>query len=138
MSSIGLYTHVGHSCHFLLHGEELSTIPLSIRTIFYEQNRLRSLFNYLFVISFILCRLIYGTMICWYLFAGVPLFLRLASDIHDTTSIVLCLIQVTLCIIIRVLNLYWSILICRKIWFMIQSGRRSILVKIEDHTKKNY
>lgn len=137
MFSLGLYTHVGHSCHFLLHGEELSTIPLSLRTIFYERIRLRSLFDYLFAITFILCRVIYGTVICWYVLEAVPVFLQMASDNHDTTSIVFCWIQVLLFILTRVLNLYWSTTICRKAWAKIPNDKGSIVAKNEDYAKKN-
>lgn len=139
MPFIGLYTRVGHSCHFLLHGEELSTIPLSLRTIFYERKGLRSLFNHLFFVTFMLSRPVYGTLVCWYALAVVPVFLRMASDMQDITSIVFCLIQVTLCILTRVLNLYWTMIVCCKAWSTIQSEKlsNSIKIKTEDHTKKN-
>jgi len=50
---------VCHPCHFYLLAEELSTIPLNLKAIYYNQPHLHKIFTYLFVFSFVLIRLIY-------------------------------------------------------------------------------
>ena len=138
MIIIGVYTRIGHFSHFFLHGEELSTIPFCLRTIFYHQKNLQALFNRLFVITFILCRLIYGTTICWYAFSAVPTFLRMATNFHDTKSIILCLIQVILCVLTRILNVYWTFIIVNKIRSMIWPRKKLVTINIEkEHDKFN-
>ncbi|CAF4259802.1 unnamed protein product, partial [Rotaria sordida] len=111
----GLYTHIAHASHFLMLAEELSTISLNLKTIYHQQPRIHDLFGLLFVVTFILSRLIYGTIICLYTFRAVPKFIQMASDLGDITSIVLVIAQVFLYIFTRLLNLYWTILIVRKL-----------------------
>ncbi|UJR06801.1 hypothetical protein I4U23_011088 [Adineta vaga] len=76
--------------HVHMLAEELSTIPLNLN------------------------RLTYGTVITSYTFRAVPQFIRISSKLSDTTSIVFVIAQVLLFILIRILNLYWTILIVRK------------------------
>ncbi len=126
MSFIGAYTRVAHASHFLMLAEELSTIPLNIKTIYHEQPRIRDFCASLFVITFVLSRLIYGTIITSYTFRAVPRFIQMASKFGDTTSIVLVTAQVLLCILTRVLNLYWTVLIIRKMKNSSKSKKSSV------------
>jgi hypothetical protein len=116
---------VCHPCHFYLLAEELSTIPLNLKAIYYNQPHLHKIFTYLFVFSFVLIRLIYGSIICAYAFRTAPRFFRLASDIGDTISFINGLAQVTLCILARLLNIYWAILILQKLFHLKQSNKKS-------------
>lgn len=123
---IGLYTHVGHSCHFLLLGEELSTIPLNLKFIFSHRPRLHDVLSRVFAVTFILCRVIYGTIMSWYMFRALPAFIRMASHAHDTTSIVNIVIQAFMFLLTRALNLYWAVLIVRKLLFTKQNHKKHI------------
>ncbi|CAF1335029.1 unnamed protein product [Adineta steineri] len=110
----GVYTHVAHASHFLMLAEELSTIPLNFKTIYHERPNIRDFFARLFVVTFFLSRLIYGSIICSYTFRAVPKFIQMASNLGDRTSILFVIGQVLLFILTRILNLYWTVLIIRK------------------------
>ena len=112
----GLFSGVCHPCHFYLLGEELSTIPLNLKTIYRKSPRLQNIFSLLFVICFFLARLIYGSIICGYAFRSAPEFLRLAWSLNDISSFISGLLQAFLCILTRILNIYWAILILRKVF----------------------
>lgn len=112
----GLFTRICHPCHFYLLAEELSTIPLNFKTMFRHQRNLHQIFSILFVVCFLLIRLIYGSIICGYAFSLAPAFLRLSWNNNDQSSFYLGLSQATLCILVRILNVYWAILIFRKIF----------------------
>jgi hypothetical protein len=112
---------IGHTCQFYLLAEELSTIPLHLKTMYHNRPRLHKIFSYLFGFSFILSRLIYGSIICAYAFRAAPQMYRLASSEGDTKSIIIILSQAALCIFTRLLNLYWTILILRKFFHLKQS-----------------
>jgi hypothetical protein len=114
----GLFNRVCHPCHFYFLAEELSTIPLNLKTIYRNRPRLYNLFSFLFVICFFLSRLIYGSIICAYAFRAAPQFLRMAWNFYDISSFVGGLSQALLCILTRVLNFYWAILIFQKIFHL--------------------
>ena len=112
----GLFSRICHPCHFYLLAEELSTIPLNLKTIFRHRPVLHQVFSFLFVVCFFLIRLIYGSIICGYAFASAPAFLRMSWNIDDQSSFFIGLCQATLCLLTRVLNIYWAIFIVRKIF----------------------
>jgi hypothetical protein len=122
--------------HFLLHGQELSTIPLSLRTIFYQQSYLQDLFNRLFVLTFLVCRLIYGTIISLLFFRAMPLFFQIASNAHDRISIVFCIMQGALCVGTNLLNFYWALIILRKVRDTIYIPRQHTIVKSQQKRNK--
>lgn len=108
--------------------EELSTIPLNLKSIWNSNARLRQIFTGLFISTFIVIRLIYGTVIFLYTCRAIPKFIEMALHIGDYSSVVIILMQGTLCTIIRILNLYWTILIVRKARSMLRTDRRSALI----------
>jgi hypothetical protein len=112
----GLFNRVCHPCHFYLLAEELSTIPLNLKTIYRNRPRLYNLFSLLFVICFFVSRLIYGSIICGYAFRAAPLFLQMAWNQDDIFSFLAGLSQAFLCILTRLLNIYWTFLIFQKIF----------------------
>ena len=122
-SCLGLYTRAGHGCHFLLLGEELSTIPLNLKAILNGYAHLRNWLSGLFISTFLLSRLVYGTIVCAYTFRAVPTFIRTALSVHDTSSTVFILAQATLCVLTRTLNIYWTILIGRKTCATLRGGK---------------
>ena len=124
-SCTGLYTRVAHASHFLVLAEELSTIPLSIETIYHHQAHIRDLCARLFVVTFLLSRLIYGTITRLYTFRAVSKFVQMASSLGDTTSTVFVMGQLFLFIFTRLLNLYWTVLIVRKVNVMLGSTKKA-------------
>ncbi len=113
--SIGLFNRVCHPCHFYFLGEELSTIPLNLKTIYRNRSRLHEIFSLLFVICFFLSRIIYGSIISGYAFRAAPEFLQMAWNFDDISSFLGGLFQALLCILTRLLNFYWAFLICQKL-----------------------
>jgi hypothetical protein len=111
----GLFTRICHPCHFYLLGEELSTIPLNLKTLYH---RFHQIFSLLFVFCFIISRLIYGSIICGYAFYAAPEFIRLAWNFDDLSSLLFGISQALFCLLTRLLNIYWSYLIFRKIFFI--------------------
>ncbi|CAF1166419.1 unnamed protein product [Rotaria sordida] len=89
----GIMNGICHSCHFYLLGEEFSTISLNLKAIYQTRPRLHKIFGYLFVISFVCCRLIYGSIICGYAFRAAPQFIRMASSVGDIKSVIIGLSQ---------------------------------------------
>jgi hypothetical protein len=122
--SKGIMYRVCHPCHFYLLGEELSTVSLNLKAIYHDRPRLNQIFTYLFVFSFFLCRIIYGTVICGYAFRAAPQYYRLALSIGDLKTIVVGFLQGGLCILIRALNFYWASLILRKLLHLKQSSKK--------------
>lgn len=114
-----------HTCHFYLLGEELSTIPLNLKTIYHNRPRLYQIFTSLFVVSFFLSRLIYGSIICGYAFRAAPQFIQLTFSEGDIKNLVVGLSQAALCILTRILNVYWAILIVRKIFHLKKSKKET-------------
>ena len=112
---IGIIYRICHPCHFYLLGEELSTIALNLKSIYHERPELHRIFTSLFVSTFFVSRLIYGSIICGYAFEKAPRFLRLAWNLGDWKSFIVGLGQAGLCILTRVLNFYWAFLILRKL-----------------------
>ncbi len=112
----GLFNSVCHPCHFYFLAEELSTIPLNLKTIYRNRPRLHNICSFLFVICFFLSRLIYGSIICGYAFRAAPQFLRMAWNQDDIYSLVSGLSQAAFCILTRLLNFYWTFLIFQKIF----------------------
>jgi hypothetical protein len=112
----GLFTRICHPCHFYLLAEELSTIPLNIKSIYRHQPRIHQLCSLLFVFCFIISRVIYGSIICGYAFYAAPEFLRLAWNFDDMFSFFFGLSQAFLCILTRLMNLFWTYLIFRKVF----------------------
>lgn len=119
-------SRVGHTFQFYLLAEELSTILLHLKTIYHNRPHLYKIFSYLFGFTFISCRLIYGSIICAYGFRLIPQFYRLASNEGDTKTIIIMFIQAALCILTRLLNLYWAILILRKFFHLKQSKEKPL------------
>jgi hypothetical protein len=115
-----------HACHFYLLAEELSTIPLNLKALYHNRPHLHNIFTYLFVFTFFLSRLIYGSIICAHAFRAAPPFIRLALDIGDINSVIIGLSQAALCILTRVLNIYWTILILRKLFHSKQSKDKTL------------
>jgi hypothetical protein len=132
----GVYTHVAHASHFLMLAEELSTIPLNFKTIYHERPHIRDFCARLFVVTFVLSRLIYGTIITSYTFRAVPRFIQMALILGDTTSIVFVIAQVILFILTRLLNLYWTILIVRKMSAFFRSSKSSVSTSSDKLSKK--
>ncbi|CAF2765028.1 unnamed protein product [Rotaria sp. Silwood2] len=122
----GIMNGICHSCHFYLLGEELSTIPLNLKAIYQNRPRLHKVFTYLFVISFVFSRIIYGSIICGYAFRAAPQFIQMASNVGDLKSIIIGLSQAALCILTRILNFYWLNLILQKL-FHLQKSKKKIL-----------
>ncbi|CAF3841868.1 unnamed protein product [Rotaria sp. Silwood1] len=122
----GIMNGICHSCHFYLLGEELSTIPLNLKAIYHNRPRLHTIFSYLFVICFIFCRIIYGSIICVYAFRAAPQFILMASNVGDLKSIIIGLSQAALCILTRILNFYWFNLILQKL-FHLQKSKEKFL-----------
>jgi hypothetical protein len=122
---IGIFNRICHPCHFYLLAEELSTIPLNLKTLYRHRPRLRDMFTYLFVATFFVSRIIYGTVICGYAFRSAPKFIRLALSIGDLKSIIIGLSQGLLCILTRILNFYWAILIIQKVFHLKESKKGS-------------
>ncbi|UJR10868.1 hypothetical protein I4U23_015055 [Adineta vaga] len=114
--SSGIKYRICHPCHFYLLMEEASTIPLNLKAIYHHRPRLHDFFGYLFILSFFLSRLIYGSIITGYAFRAAPSFLLMAINTSDYLSIVIGLTQAGLCILTRALNIYWAILIFRKVF----------------------
>lgn len=112
----GLFNRICHPCHFYLLAEELSTIPLNLKTIYRNRPRLHQFFSLLFVISFFISRLVYGSIICGYAFLAAPQFFQMALNQDDIFSFLMALSQASFCILTRVLNIYWAYLIFQKIF----------------------
>ncbi|CAF3494055.1 unnamed protein product [Rotaria sp. Silwood2] len=112
----GLFYRVCHPCHFYFLAEELSTIPLNLKTLYRHRPRLHHFFSLLFAICFFLSRLMYGSIICFYAFRAIPYFLLMAWNSNDITSFTIGITQAILCISTRLLNIYWTFLILRKIF----------------------
>lgn len=112
----GLFYRICHPCHFYFLAEELSTIPLNLKTIFRNKPYLHNLFSLLFVIFFVLSRLIYGTIVSFYAFSVAPQFFRTALKQHDIINFSLGASQASLCILTRLLNFYWAFLIFQKVF----------------------
>lgn len=121
----GLFHQVCHPCHFYLLAEELSTIPLNLKSICRDHSKLHQIFSLLFVIFFIISRLVYGSIICGYAFYFVPQFLRLTSNIDDLHSSILVLAQAALCLLTRLLNIYWTYLILQKVFHIKPSKKHA-------------
>jgi len=136
MSFAGVYTHIAHATHFLMLAEELSTISLNLKTIYHERPRIHDFFARLFVVTFFLSRLIYGTIICSYSFRAIPKFIQMASDLGDTTSIVIVIIEIILFLVSRILNLYWTVLIVRKVSASFRSKKLPPATSNEELRKK--
>lgn len=117
---LGIVYRICHPCHFYLLGEELSTIPLNLKTIYHHRPRLHQILTYLFVLSFFLSRIFYGTIICAYAFRAAPRFFYLTVHLGDYSSFFVGLAQAALCILTRILNFYWAKLIIRKIFHLNQ------------------
>jgi hypothetical protein len=117
--------------------EELSTIPLNLKTIFRQRSDIHDFFACLFVVTFFLSRLIYGTIICVYTCRAVPRFLQMASNLNDTTSIVLVIAQIILFILTRILNLYWTVLIVRKVTAAFRNRKAPVLTSSVEINKKD-
>lgn len=132
-----MQTGIGHSCHFLLLAEELSTVPLNLKAMSNNTTWLYNLFTGLFIVSFIFSRLVYGSIICWYTFIAVPSFIQMALRAHDGWSVVIILMQATLCLLTRMLNIYWTILIGRKIGTVFRGNRRSVSIQHQETARKN-
>ncbi|CAF1489771.1 unnamed protein product [Adineta ricciae] len=111
----GITNGICHTCHFYLLAEELSTIPLNLKAIYHDRARLHDFFGYLFIFTFFLSRIVYGSIICGYAFRGAPTFLRAAMNAGDYSSFVIGILQAGLCLLTRVLNVYWSMLILHKV-----------------------
>ncbi|CAF1212477.1 unnamed protein product [Adineta steineri] len=114
--SLGILNCVCRPCHFYLLFEELSTIALNLKTIYYDRTNLHNTFTMLFVVSFFLCRIIYGSIICGYALRSAGLFAQMALDIGDLKNTFFVLLQISLCVLSRILNFYWAILILRKMF----------------------
>ncbi|UJR17005.1 hypothetical protein I4U23_003903 [Adineta vaga] len=132
----GVYTRVGHTSQFLMLFEELSTIPLSLKAIYHHHHRIHEFLALLFAITFILSRLIYGTIICIFIFGAVPKFIQMATNVGDMTSIILIIIQMILIVTTRLLNLYWAVLIIRKMCAIFRRKKPSVSVKKIELDKK--
>ncbi|CAF1924291.1 unnamed protein product [Rotaria magnacalcarata] len=132
----GLFAKVGHSCHFYLLIEELSTIPLNLKSIYYDRPYAHHLLSVLFVISFLFSRLLYGTIICGYAFRTAPRFIQLAVNASDTTTLIFVVIQTVLCLALRCLNFYWGILIIRKICGLKKSKKQTTALHDINKEKK--
>ncbi|CAF1090029.1 unnamed protein product [Adineta steineri] len=111
----GAINGICHPCHFYLLAEELSTIPLNLKALYHNRPRLYAIFGYLFIFTFLVSRLIYGSIVCGYAFGAAPTFFQMAFNAGDLTSVTFGLMQGSLCLLTRVLNIYWTILILRKI-----------------------
>lgn len=90
-------------------------MPLNLKAIYHDDRRSHDLFAYLFVASFFLSRLIYGSVVCAYAFSHAPAFLRMAVNAGDYGSVTVGLFQAALCLLTRFLNFYWGVLILRKV-----------------------
>jgi hypothetical protein len=112
---LGIYTSVGHHAHFLMLLEELSTPSLNLKTLYKHNPTLRRISEYSFVILFACSRLGYGTYIWFQCALAAPNFIEKAYKIHDYTTIICTILQVGLCGILRILNIYWMHLIIKKI-----------------------
>ncbi|CAF1338547.1 unnamed protein product [Adineta steineri] len=111
----GLINGICHPCHFYLLAEELSTIPLNLKALYHNRPRLYAIFGYLFVFSFLVSRLIYGSIICGYALCAGLEFFQMAFNADDLTSITFGLVQGSLGFLTRVLNIYWTVLIVREV-----------------------
>lgn len=114
-----------HPCHFYLLGEELSTIALNFKSIYHHRPRLHRIFSYLFILTFFVSRLIYGSIICAYALRCAPRFFRLAWNLNDWRSMVVGIGQIILCFLTRILNFYWGYLIARKLLGFKQSKKKN-------------
>ena len=115
-SCLGLFHRICLPCHFYLLAEELSTIPLNLKSLYRHHPSLYQLFSLLFVVCFFLSRLLYGSIICAYAFQAAPTFLRWAWNANEINTFLLVIGQATLCLLTRVLNIYWSYLIVQKLF----------------------
>jgi hypothetical protein len=97
---------------------------LNLKTIYHDRPRLYKIFGYLFAFTFFLSRLIYGSILCGYAFRAAPQFFRMAFNAGDFKSVVIGLTQAALCLLTRILNLYWSILILRKLFDSRESKKK--------------
>lgn len=114
--AVGLFTQVCHPCHYYFLAEELSTIPLNFKTIFRQNHRVHQLCSALFVLCFFVARLVYGSIICAYAFSAAPQFFRLAWNNDDRVTMWIGVGQGCLCLLTRGLNVYWAVLIARKVF----------------------
>jgi hypothetical protein len=112
---LGVYFSVGHHAHFLILLEELSTPFLNLKTLYKHHKKLRKFFEIGFVLSFAGSRLGYGTWIWSHCALRAPEMISEAYKLNDTTSVICCCIQVGLCGILRILNIYWMGLIIKKV-----------------------
>ena len=112
----GLTFRIGHRCHFFLLAEELSTIPLNFKAFYRHSPRLHQLFSLLFVISFLFIRILFGSIVCGYVFVAAPQFFRLVWNANDMTNFYVGFLQLFLCLLSRFLNFYWAILILKKVF----------------------
>lgn len=120
---MGLFNRVCHTSHFYFLAEELSTIPLNLKSIYHNYSDLHNIFSILFMLSFFLSRLLYGSIIFLYGLKALPEFLRMAWYFNDLISLVLVLVQTGLCIFTRLLNIYWAFLIFKKV-FVLKSHKK--------------
>jgi len=121
---LGLSNRICHPCHFYLLAEELSTIPLNLKTIYRHRPRLHNIFAFLFAGSFFVSRVIYGSIVCGYAFRAAALFGQMAFHIGDLKSFVFVVLQASLCVLTRLLNFYWTILIVKKLFHSLQSKKK--------------
>ena len=125
MYHTGIMNGICHPCHFYLLAEELSTIPLNFKSIYRQRPRLNKFFGYLFIFTFFLCRLIYGSIICAYAFRAAPQVIRMGLAADDLQSVIIGLAQSALCLFTRALNIYWSVLILRKLISSLKSKKKA-------------
>ena len=136
LSSVGLWYRICHPCHFYLLAEELSTIPLNLKSLYRGRHRVHHAFSILFVISFFVVRIVYGSIVCAYGFRAAPQFIRLAASIGDWTSIVVGLFQALLSLLTRLLNFYWAWLILQKCFNWQPTSKKPSLVNEPYSSKK--
>lgn len=112
---LGLCTDCCRPFHFLFLLEELSTPPLNLKTLWRHNRRLSDVCAALFALLFVTVRLGYGTVV--YVLACMQLvpFVRQAAEDGEKVQYMAALFQFVMCTASRLLNLYWTALIMKKL-----------------------
>ena len=114
---LGLLFHCCRPFHFLLLLEELSTPFLNLKTILrYSSPAWSEACALLFALTFVGVRMVYGMCIYFYAVLQLLPFLRQASADGESLQMFCAVFQFFLCTASRLLNVYWTALIVRKVW----------------------
>ena len=118
---MGAVFRVTVTLQFLFLVEELSTVFLNARWFWRANKRVYEITSLLFAVTFLLSRMIYGSAI-YYL--SIMSYVNHAEEVLTTDfEVGQYWVQLSLCSLSRVLNIYWSALIIGKLFSMKTKGK---------------